>query len=129
VITNLTAIMDGLAALATAAGIAPQVYAYPVESVTVPCVIIAYPTRMDFDVSFQRGGDELELPVFVLVGKTSTQDARDRLSTLLGDASSIKSAFDGAQSFGDVRVTNASIEEVTVAAVTYLAAKFTVEVI
>jgi hypothetical protein len=126
---NLTAVMDGLATLATAATIAPQVYAYPVEAVTVPCVVVGYPTDITFDVVFGRGGDEMTLPVWVLVGKTGTKDARDRLSTLLGDASSIKSALDGAQSWGDVRVTDAKITEVTVAGVVYLAAEFTVEVV
>ena len=42
---NLTAVMDGLATLA--AGLAPQVYAYPVEAVTVPCVVVGYPVTID----------------------------------------------------------------------------------
>ena len=128
-IANLTAVMDGLAALATTAAIAPQVYAYPVESATVPCIVVGYPTDIELDVTFQRGGDAVRLPVWYLAGKSNTADTRDRLSTILADASSVKSAFDGAQSFGDVRVTDVGIEEITVAAIAYIAAKFTVEVI
>lgn len=126
-IANLTAVMDGLATLAT--GLAPDVYAYPVDSVTVPCIVVGYPTEITFDMTFQRGGDEMTIPLWYIVGKTSTKDARDRLSTIIGDASSVKSAIDGSQSFGDCRVVSAAVEEVTVAAVAFLAVKFDVEVI
>jgi hypothetical protein len=128
-IANLTAIMDGLADLATSAGLVENAYAWPADSIAVPCIVVGYPTRTTFDITYQRGGDEMTFPVWAVVGKTTTKDARDRLSTLLGDVSSVKSAFDGLRSFGDVRVTNASIDEIAVGGITYLAALFEVEVI
>jgi hypothetical protein len=127
VIANLTAVMDGLAGLA--AGLAPDVYAWPVDSVSVPCIVVGYPTDIVLDVTFQRGGDEMTVPVWFVVGETSTKDARDRLSTILADASSVKSALDGSQSFGDVRVTDVGIETIEIGAIKYLGAKFDVEVI
>jgi hypothetical protein len=129
VIANLTAVMDGLAALASAAGLAPDVYAWPVDSITVPCVVVGYPSEILFDLTFQRGGDELTVPVWYVVGDTSTKDARDRLSTIVGDASSVKSALDGAQAFGDVRVVSAAVERITVGSIAYLAVRFDAEII
>lgn len=128
-IANLTAVMDGLAALAVTPLGATNAYAWPVEDFTVPCVVVGYPTAITFDMTFNRGGDEMTLPLWYVVGLSNTKDARDRLSTILGDTSSVKSAMDGAQSFGDVRVTDAKVTQITVASGTYLAAEFTVEVI
>ena len=125
---DLAASMDGLAALCVTAAIAPNVYAYPREDVTVPAVIVGYPTAIDFDTVFARGGDRAEIPVWHVVAKTGTKDARDALSAALADASSVKSALDGSQSFGAVRVTDAEISEVTIAGVVYLSVKYTVEI-
>jgi len=125
---DLTATMDGLSTLLVSAALVPNNYAYPVESVTVPCSVVGYPTKVSFDETMGRGGDSADLPVWILVGVTGTKDARDTLSLVLADASSVKSALDGAQSFGDVRVTEAEVTEITIAAVTYLGVKFTVEV-
>lgn len=125
---DLTAIMDGLATLATNASLAKNVYAYPVESVTVPCVVVGYPTTMDFDTVMARGGDRVEIPVWFVVGKTGTKDARDVLSLILADSSSAKSVFDGNQSFGAVRVTNVAISEITIDSVVYLGAKFNLSI-
>jgi hypothetical protein len=113
-------IMDGLAALA--APLVPQTYAFPVEAVTVPCVVVGYP-----DVVYDH--DVWTLPVYFLVGAPDRVEARDALSLILTEAASIKEAFDGAHAWGDVRVTDASIEEVKVSAVSYLAARFNVEVL
>ena len=55
------------------------------------------------------------LPLWYVVGLSNTKDARDRLSTILGERPSVKSALDGAQSFGDVRVTDAKVAQITVA--------------
>lgn len=125
---DLTTTMDGLATLATNASLATNIYAYPVGSVTVPCIVVGYPTTIDFDTVFARGGDRAVLPVWFVVGKSNTKDARDGLSAILSDASSVKSAFDGNRSFGSVRVTDADIAEITIAAVDYVGVKFTVEV-
>ena len=117
--------MDGLAALAPAT----NAYAWPVESVTVPCFVVGYPTSIDFDMTFKRGGDTFILPVWQIVGKGTTKTARDALSAALTGVGSVKEALDGAQSFGDVRVTDAAIESITIAGVEYVGIRFTCEVI
>lgn len=126
---NLTNTMDGLAALALTSGLPNNVYAFPVPNITTPCTVIGYPTQIDFDLTFGRGSDRASLPVWVVVGTTGNKDARDRLSAILADTSSIKSAFDGNQSFGSVRVVDARITEITVGAINYLAVEFTIDVI
>jgi hypothetical protein len=125
---DLTATMDGLAALAVSANLAKNVYAYPVESVTVPCIVVGYPSTIDLDATMARGSDHVEIPVWYVVGKTGTKDARDGLSLILADASSVKSVFDGNQSFGAVRVTDVEIAEITIAAVVHLGAKFSLSI-
>jgi hypothetical protein len=124
--TNLSAVMDGLAA--SLSGLVVNRYAWPVESITVPCVVVGYPSRLDFDMVFARGADTWLVPLWYVVGKTGTKDARDALSDILSEAGSVKALLDGAHTFGDVRVTNVEVTEVTIAAVVYLAAKFDCEV-
>lgn len=124
---DLTAIMEGLAGRAE--GLASNVYDYPAESVTVPCIVVGYPTDIEFDTAFQRGGDRLTVPVWYVVGKGTTKFARDALSVVLAGVASVKSQLDGDTDFGDVRVTDASIDEITIGAVTYIAARFDTEVL
>lgn len=126
---TMASVMDGIAALLTTAALADNNYAWPADAVTVPCTVVGYPTRLDFDGTYQRGMDTWTFPLWFVVGKSNTAGARDRLSTVLNDSSSVKSALDGAQSFGDVRVTTARVTEVTIGAVAYLAAEYEVEVI
>jgi hypothetical protein len=126
---NLSNIMDGLAALVTAAAVVKTVYAFPQESVTVPCAIVAYPTNIVFDATFQRGSDTVDIPVFFVVGKVSLKSTRDKLSSILTGVGSIKTALDGAHSFGDVRCTDATPELITIAAIDYMALRFDTEVL
>jgi hypothetical protein len=125
--------MDALAAKVLAAGISTNVYAYPAETVQVPCVVVGYPTSIDFDRTFARGSDRAVHPIFFLTGRANTKAARDSLSDVLAAATGIKDTLDGDLTVGDntaaVRVTDGTVEEVTVSGVPYLAARFTVEVL
>ena len=129
---NLALTMDALAAKVPA-GVAARVYAWPVESVTPPCVVVGYPKTIDFDATFGRGSDTAVFPMWFLAGKVSTKQARDALSAVISGAAGIKATLDGALTVGtttaDVRITDCTIEEVTVAAVVYLAARFDCEVV
>jgi hypothetical protein len=125
--STLAEIMDGLALLA--APISNNNYAFPPMSVTVPCVVVGYPTDIQYDETMDRGADRFELPVWFLVGQAGTLEVRNAVFDVLTDVASIKGLYDGNHSFGSVRVTEAVIEEVAVGPLTYLGAKFTVEVI
>jgi len=127
---TLTEVMDGLAALATTAlGTSTNVYAYPVEAISVPCVVVGYPTVIDFDPTY-GGGIAWSLPVWHVVGKVTTKSARDDLSDIVG---TLRTALNAAHTFGaaasDVRCEDGEIATMAVGGVEYLALKYTVHVI
>lgn len=121
--------MQGLAQSVTDLGVVARVYDYPVEAVSPPCVVVGFPTKYEFDTTFQRGADTMEIPVWLVAGKARTLDARDTLSAILDGAASIKSALDGNHTYGAVRVTDAVIDEITIGGVVYASARFDTEVI
>jgi hypothetical protein len=128
--TKLASFMDGLDTLVSA--IVERHYAYPVESISVPCALVAYPTTIDFDTVFGRGADRFVIPVWFVAGKTATVDARDRISEILSEAGTIKSAVDGSHTFGDfdvtVRAMTAEISEFTNNGISYIGCRFDCEV-
>lgn len=119
---TLTDIMDGLASLVTG-----LVYPYPVETVTVPCTVIGFPTEVVYDLTYADTAT-FRIPVWRVVGGTGIA-ARDAVSDALTEALSVKDALDGTHDFGAVRVTNADVSEVTIGAVTYPAVRFDTEVL
>ena len=123
---DLAATMDGLAA--RAATVVETVYPWPVEAVTVPCVLVDYPTGIDIAITDQRG-DHVVVPVYFLVGQTGTKDARDALSAALTGAGDLVDAMSGIYSYGDVDVGSASIARIEIGGVTYLGLKFIVDVL
>lgn len=129
---DLAGTMDALAAKVPAAA-SYRVHAWPMESITPPCVVVGYPKSIDFDTTFGRGSDTAVFPVWFIVGKIATKQSRDALSEIITGAAGIKDALDGALTVGattaDVRVTDCTPEEVTVAATTYMAARFDCEVV
>jgi hypothetical protein len=125
--SKMARIMDGLASLCSE--LADNTYAWPAQSVTIPCVVVGYPTKIDFDLTFRRGGDTVELPVWFVAGPAGRLEVRNLLSDILSDAVSVKAVLDGNHDFGDVRVTDATIEEVNIVGVSYLSVKFDVEVL
>jgi hypothetical protein len=128
----LAPVMDGLAALLVA-GPLDNVYAWPAESIEVPCGVIGYPELVTFDLVYQRGADGFDIPVWYVVGKTADAQARDRLSVALSDVNSVKALLDGPHTFGTaactVRVTDARVAEITAEGITYIGIKFSTEVV
>jgi hypothetical protein len=118
---NLTDIMDGLAGLMTGTS-----YPYPADTVEVPCTVVGYPTTITYDMT--PGSSVVVLPVWQLVGGDD-MTARDLLSDALADAGSVKEALDGAHDWGDVRVTDATVEVVALGTLTYPALRFQIEVL
>lgn len=118
---NLALTMDELAEALLSENV-PNVYAWPAESVSVPCAVVGYPTSLNFDGVMGRGADTVEFPVYILVGKANSKAARDRLSGLIDAA---KVALDSNPNW---RATRADLQTVTVGSVEYLGAVLTVEV-
>lgn len=127
--TQLTLMMRALASVIDNAGLVANVYDFPTESVVVPCFVVGYPTRWEFDAAFgQVGVGTAVFPCWFMVGKTNTEDARNALSDILSQAGSVKALLDACAAY-DVRVTGAEVAEITVSGVAYLAAKFDCEVL
>ena len=131
---DLNAVMDALGArLVGVTGL--RVYDYASDSANPPAAIVSLPSTIEYDAVMGRGADRIVIPVTVLVGKVSERTARDRLGAYIAGtgASSIKAAIEGSDpTLGGVaqtvRVTNASVDVVTIQAIDYLGASFDVEV-
>ena len=128
---DLNAVMDGIAARLRTGGFVPKVYEWPSESPTPPCAIVGYPETIEWDFTFADASDRASFPVWLVVGRVSDRTARDRISDLISGVNSIKALLDG--NLGGVvqtcRVEDCSVENVSINAVDYLAAKFTLDVI
>lgn len=123
---DVPAILDALgAALGTISGL--RVYDYPPDSVAVPAAVVGYPESVTYDATYRRGSDQCEVPVTVLVGKASDRASRDALTPYFA---SVKAAIDGNLGgvVADARVARADVAQITVGAVDYVGAVFTVEV-
>lgn len=123
--------MDALAARVPASTY--RVHAWPVGEVQPPCVVIGYPTSIDFDFTMADGSDMAEFPIWYIVGPVDTKQSRDALSLVIRGATGVKDALDGPLTVGAdtyaVRVTDCVPESVTFGTVVYLAAKFMAEVV
>lgn len=118
---NLTDIMEGIADL-----IPGLAYPFPVDAVSVPCAVVGYPVDLEYDLT--PSSHKVVLPVWRVVGGSGIE-ARDAISDALADQGSVKDAIDGAHLWGDVRVTEAHVEQVSIGAIAYPAIRFDCEVI
>lgn len=128
---NLGAVMDDLgAALATIDGL--RVSPYWADRVHAPAAVIGWPEPLTFDLTMGRGGDRVELPVIVLVGRVDTRTARDTVSAYADGSGSrsVKAVLEAhtPTAYHSARVDRAEFGVMTVAAVEYLAATFYVDI-
>lgn len=122
-------VMDALAVrLDTIAGL--RVHAYPPDTIAPPAAVVTYPGAIDFDGTYGRGMDSLELPVIVLVGKVSDRASRDAISRYAdgSGSASIKAVLESGTytAFDSIRVSKCTFDVIAIGAVEYLAATFTV---
>lgn len=131
---DLNAVMDALGArLVGVTGL--RVHDFSADSVAPPAAIVSLPRVVEYDAVAGRGADRLVIPITVLVGRVSDRAARDQLGGYLSGtgAASIKAAIEGGDpplggAAQTVRVTEATVDVVTIGAVDYLGASFDVEV-
>lgn len=129
----LADVMDQLGdALATISGL--RVWRWPSDTITPPAAIVSYPDRMALDLTYQRGGDRITIPIVLVVGKVSDRAARDALSVYCdgAGAKSIKATIDGydaATAYGLATVTAVEFDVFTMNSIDYLAATFDVDVV
>lgn len=130
---DLNAVMDALGArLVGITGL--RVYDYTSDSAAPPAAIVSLPKLIQYDAVMGRGADRIVIPVTVLVGRVSDRAARDALGQYIAGsgAQSVKQAIEGDPTLGGIaqttRVTEATVDVVTIQAVDYLGASFDVEV-
>lgn len=128
---NLSLVMTAIADTIRDGGVMERVYDWPSESITVPAALVGYPESMTFDITFGRGADQATFPVWLVVGRASDRNSRDALSALIKDATGIKGVLDGdlGGAVQSARLTELTVETVTIGSVDYLSAKGMVEVV
>ena len=128
---NLGDVMDAVATqLDTITGL--RCFAYPPDSITPPAAIVSYPEEVLFDATYDRGADQLTLPVIVAVGKVHDRGTRDLVESYAGGsgASSIKAVLEAGTytAFDTVRVARAEFDVVRIGGTDYLAALFDLDI-
>ncbi len=131
---DLATVMDQLGAAAeTIDGLRSHPYYFP--RVVPPAAVVAWPESYDFDSTMGRGSDQVVIPVTVIVGLADSRSARDQLAAYCHGSgpSSVKRAVESylpipAATWDSVRVRDVEFGAVTIAAVSYLAATFSIEV-
>lgn len=110
-----------------------RVFPYWAERVTPPAAVVGWPDPLTYDAAMARGADQLDLPVMVLVGKVDSRTARDKVSAYANGSgpASVKAVIEAHQTtaYHSARVTRCEFGVISVAAVEYLAATFTVNLI
>lgn len=123
--------MQAIADTAQTAGVTTRVYAWPNDAASVPCLVVGYCDRLDFDATFGRGADRAEFPVWIICGRATERTTRDVLSALITGDTGVKNALDG--TLGGVvqsaRVTGVSIETVSLGGQEFLSAKFLIDIV
>lgn len=129
---NLAAVMDDLgAALGSISGL--RVFPYWADRVSAPAAIVGWPDPLTYDAAMTRGGDRVELPVMVLVGKVDARSARDTLAAYAdgAGAGSVKAAIESftPTAYDSARVTRCEFGVMSVAGTEFLAATFFIDLI
>lgn len=130
---RLNDVMDEIAkALSQVTGL--RVFAYPPPTLSPPAGYVSYPTSVDFDEEYQRGGDQFtSLPVVLLASKVTTRAARDTVAAWAsGDGPrSVKRALEAWTwtTCDDVTINSAEFDVEKVAGVDYLAVMFKATVV
>ncbi|MCG3757373.1 hypothetical protein [Amycolatopsis sp. Poz14] len=129
---NLATVMDEMGqALAALDGL--NVFPFSAKRITPPAAIVGWPDPLTYDAAMQRGKDRFTFPLYVVVGNVEALSARNRLAAYLdgADERSVKAVLERHEftSCDSVRVTEATVDALTLAGVEYLGAIFQTDVI
>lgn len=130
---DMGAVMQQVAdRLDTIAGL--RVFAYPPDKPpSAPAAVVTYPGTLTFDGGYNRGMDRLDPTVVALVGKVDTRTARDRIAKYCAGSGveSFKQVLESGEytAFDTLRVTQVEFDILTIGAVEYLSATFTLDVV
>lgn len=129
---NVADVMDELAAaVQRVPSLAGRTYAYPVDDISEPAAFVPFPA-VDFDATYGRGSDDMDMTIVVIVGRLSDRSDRDRVVGYMDGAGgeSIKAAVEGYEytTIDYAHVASVATTDYTIAGVEYWALVFEVEV-
>ena len=106
---------------------------YTEQRIMVPMALVSLPRTYTYDVTFDRGSDDIELPVVVFVGRIDAEASRNALGPYVdptGDRS-VKAAIEGHKStvWDFAHVIDVQFLIMISASTEYLTATFRVRVV
>ncbi|HEV2784694.1 MAG TPA: hypothetical protein VGX25_35365 [Actinophytocola sp.] len=108
-------------------------FPHPADAIVPDALEIELPEEIDFDGTYGRGMDSVELTVNVLVGKIGDAASARRLMAYLSGSGprSIKQVLETGNytAMDEVHVSRARTAGISVAGQTYLGGQFTVQVV
>lgn len=113
-----------------------RVFGYPPDKPPQPpAAIVTYPSTLEYDGAYARGMDKMTLTVVALIGSVSARTSRDRISQYANGSGgqSFKQLLEAEdwlpESFDSLHVELADFDIISIGAVEYLAATFTLDVV
>lgn len=132
---NLGDVMDEVAtAIKQIAGLRES-FGYPPDALPVDrCGYVSYPQSVDFDETYQRGGDQFtDLPIVLVAGRVVDRETRNQLAAWASGSGpqSVKAALEAWQwtTCDDVHVGSCEFVGEEIGGVPYLAAMFKATVV
>lgn len=105
---------------------------YPKGSITAPAALLGYPERMKPHNTYNNGMWRITLPLIVVAGRVNEESAADLMGEICSDVGekSITMIVEGASytTLDAVTVEQIDFDVVDVAAVSYIAAMFTLDI-
>lgn len=98
---SISAIRDGIQVrLATIAGL--RAFDLVKDQIPVPCAMVSFPERIEYDTTYGAGRVTLTIPVRVYASRASERAGQDRLDGYLASsgASSVKAAIESDRTLG-----------------------------
>lgn len=112
-----------------------RLFDYVPSTISAPCAVIGYPNVYEYDKSFGRGLDRMEIEVTVFLGSVAERSSQDRMDAYISGSGgrSIKVAVEADRTLdgacADIRVVEAkNYGPIQSENVTYLGATFLCEV-
>jgi hypothetical protein len=110
-----------------------RVYPYTETRITPPAGMVTLPRTYAYDTTFNRGADDITIPVVVFVGRVDAESSHKRLCAYVDGmgARSVKEVIEKHETtaYDIAHVLNAQFLVMTVASVELLTATFQVRVV
>lgn len=104
------------------------VYTSAPDKAVVPAAVVAFPDTIDYDTTYGRGADTMDIPVVVLVRRITPRGGFEELGDYAAGVGlrSVKATLEGGvySAFDVVHVRDCGFDEFTMAGTRYLAAVF-----